>query len=276
VQNLLIDTPTGAHVRLGDVADVSVRPTVPRIEHEDISRFVDVTADVHGRNVGAVARSVRNQLRARSFPLEFHAEVLGDYSTEQHAQQRVAEYALAAAIGVFLLLQAAFRSWRLAAISFLTLPIALGGGLLAAGLDDGPMTLATVAGLLAVLALAVRNAVRLMGRIHQLRTEEGVPFGPDLAARAARDRLGPVLVTGITTALFLLPAVAWGEIAGQEIIHPLAVVVLGGLVSSALVSLFLLPALYVRFGPTQEPVPLDIEIDLSHTAHARVSEPAAR
>jgi Cu/Ag efflux pump CusA len=274
VQSLLIDTPTGAHVRLGDVADVSVRPTVPRIEHEDISRFVDVTADVHGRSVGAVARSVRDQLRARAFPLEFHAEVLGDYASQQHAQQRVVELAIAAAVGVFLLLQAAFRSWRLALIAFITLPIALGGGLLAAGMDDGPMTLATVAGLLAVLALAVRNAIRLMGRIHYLRTEEAVAFGPELAARAARDRLGPVLVTALTTALFLLPAVAWGEISGQELVHPLAVVVLGGLVSSALVALFLLPALYVRFGPAQEPVPLDIEIDLSRTTPARVSEPA--
>jgi Cu/Ag efflux pump CusA len=115
-----------------------------------------------------------------------------------------------------------------------------------------------------------------MGRIHQLRTEEAMPFGAELAARAARDRVMPVLVTGITVAGFLLPAVAWGAIAGQEVIHPLAVVVLGGLVSSALVSLFLLPALYLRFGPTQQPVPLDIEIDLSHTAHARVSEPAGQ
>jgi Cu/Ag efflux pump CusA len=273
VQNLLIDTPTGNHVRIGDVADVSVRPTVPVIEHQDISRFVDVRADVSDRKVSDVAAAVRSKLTAVSFPLEYHAELLGDYSSQQDAQRRVGLIAAAAAIGVFLLLQAAFRSWRLALVTFVTLPVALAGGVLAARMDGGPVTIATVGGLLALLALSARNGLRFVDCIHQLRLDEGVDFGPDLATRAATDRLGSVLTTTITTALALLPVIAWGEVAGQELLHPLAVVVLGGLVTSALAAVFLLPVLYLWIGPREEPVPLDLEIDLRGHERSLAADP---
>jgi Cu/Ag efflux pump CusA len=276
VQNLLIDTPTGAHVRLGDVADVSVRPTVPRIAHQDISRYVDVTADVHGRSAGDVAAEVHEKLASLSFPLEYHAELLGDYTAQQNAQRRLAGFGVAAAIGIFLLLQAAFRSWRLGLITFLSLPVALSGGVLAAALDGRDMTLATVGGLLAVLALAVRNALRFVERTRRLRVDDGLELGPELVSRAASDRWGPTLVTAITVALVLLPIIAFGEVAGQEILHPMAVVILGGLVTALLTNGFLLPPLYLRFGPPREPTPLDIETDLHEAETALAGAGAVR
>jgi Cu/Ag efflux pump CusA len=115
-----------------------------------------------------------------------------------------------------------------------------------------------VAGLLAVLAVAVRNDVMVIGRFRKLRAEAGVPFGPDLLVRGTREGLAPTVMTVLTTAIVLLPALVFGDIAGEEIVRPMAVVMLGGLVTSTLVSLFLLPALYMRFGPREEAAPLQL------------------
>jgi Cu/Ag efflux pump CusA len=262
VRDLLIDTPSAGHVRLGDVADVSVRPTVPRIEHQDISRFVDVRADVTGRSPARVASDVRTRLARVAFPLEYHAEVLGNYSKEQAAQRRVSGFAIAAAVGVFLLLQAAFASWRLAGVGFLGLPVALSGGVLAAWIDGDTLTLATVAGLLAVLALALRATMHLFGRLHELRAEAAAPLDAAVVTQGARDALAPTLTTAAAVAVFLVPTLVSGPIAGQELLHPMAVVLLGGLVTTALATVLLLPALYLRFASPVEPEPLHLEEEL--------------
>jgi CzcA family heavy metal efflux pump len=264
VKNLLLDTPDGGHVRLGDVADVRVRPTLPSISHEDISRYIDIGADVRGRSVGAVTSDLRDKLGQVQFPLEYHATVLSDYTDQQNAQRRVLGFVIAAAIGTFLLLQAAFASWRLAIVTFLTLPIAAAGGVIAAWLDHGPITMAFVAGMLAVFAVAVRSAITLMSHYQQLR-RQGEPFGLQTALRGARERMAPIVITSVTTALALSPAIFFGDIAGQEIVHPMAVVILGGLVTSTLVSLFILPALYLRFGPQHEPESLRLEAEPDET-----------
>jgi Cu/Ag efflux pump CusA len=261
VQDLLIDTPSGKPVRLGDVATVRVRPTPPVIRHEDISRFVDVAANVSGRNVGDVAADVRDRLGTVSFPLEYHAELVGTYADQQAAQRRVAGLGIAAAIGMFLLLQAAFGSWRLAAITFLLLPVAVAGAPLAAWIDGGPWTLATAAGSLAVLAFAVRSFVSLVGRYQRLRAD-GVPFGPEVVDAGTRDHATPSVVAALASAVVLVPAIVSGGVAGLEVLRPMAVALAGGLVTSTLVTLFLVPGLYLRFGPRREPEPFDFSDEL--------------
>jgi Cu/Ag efflux pump CusA len=211
-----------------------------------------------------VTSDLRDKLGQVQFPLEYHATVLSDYTDQQNAQRRVFGFVIAAAVGIFLLLQAAFGSWRLAIITFLTLPIAAAGGVIAAWLDHGPMTVAFVAGMLAVFAVAVRNAILLMSHYQQLR-RQGEPFGLQTALRGAQERMEPIVITVVTTALALSPAIFFGDIAGQEIVHPMAVVILGGLVTSTLVSLFVLPALYLRFGPQHEPEPLRLEAEPDQT-----------
>ncbi len=262
VQGLLIDTPDGGHVRLGDVATVRVRATPPVIEHRDISRFVDVTANVKGHNVGKVADRVKEQLKSVSFPVEYHAELLAGYSHEQGAQRRMLGFALAAAVGIFLLLQAAFTSWRVGTIAFATLVVALTGGVFAAWLDGGPASLATIAGLLAVLGLTVRQSVTLLDRYRRLRTVEGMALGVDLVTRGAQERVTPIVISTVAIAAAFLPVIFFGSIAGQEIIHPMALVLVGGLITSAIANLFVLPALYLRFAPRKEPKPLDFGEDV--------------
>jgi Cu/Ag efflux pump CusA len=259
VQDLMIDTPVGGRVRLGDVADVRVRPTPPVIEHQDISRFVDVTANVSGRSPGAVESELRSRLQTVDFPLEYHAEMLTDFDEQQGAQTRLVGVVIAALIGMLLLFQAAFSSWRLAFVAFLMLPVALAGGVIAAKVDGGPMTLATVAGLLGVLAFAVRTTVALFDRLQRLRLDDGLELDAALVVRAASERALPTVVTVVGVTAMLVPALIMGNGAGLELIAPMTIVMIGGMVSTAAMALFVLPALYLRLAPERLTAPLDFD-----------------
>jgi len=248
IRELLIDTPSGGQVRLGDVANVRILPTPNLIVREHNSRRIDVSLNARGRDLGAVVRDVKQRLEGVKFPLGYHAEVLGEYEERQAAQRRLLGFGIAAALGVFLLLQAAFGSWRLAALALFTLPSALLGGVLAAFAAGSIISLASLVGLLAVFGVAARNSIMLINHYQHLERHEGEGFGPGLVLRGARDRLAPILMTTLAAGLALVPLVISGDIPGQEIARPMAIVILGGLVTSTLLSLFIIPALYLRFG----------------------------
>ncbi len=244
-QNLLLDTPDGDHVRLRDVADVSIRPSLADIRHEAVSRYVDVRAGVAGRDAGAVRQDIERRIATMPFPLEYHAELLPP--DQDAAGNRPVSLTIAAAIGIFLLLQAAFASWRLALLVFATAPVGLVGGLIVA-LIGGRLSLGELLGLFALLGLAVRAAIVLICHLQRLQREAAEPIGPDLVVRGAAERLAPVLMTVATTALALTPLVVLGNVPGNEITHPMAAVILGGLVTTTLFAVFIVPALYLHFG----------------------------
>jgi Cu/Ag efflux pump CusA len=248
IRSLLIDTPEGGHVRLGDVASVTVKPTPSVIEREASSRRIDVTAAVSGRGLGAVRDDVKDRIRQASFPLEYHAQVIADATGDTASTTHLIGFAIAAAAGIFLLLQAAFGSWRLATLAFLVLPLGLVGGEIAGLIDGRTFSLGALAGLLAVFAIAARNGIVLIRHLQHLERHEGWRRSEELVVRGTRDRLAPIAITAAATAAAVLPFVVLGERPGYEIVHPMAVVVLGGLVTTTLVSLFVLPALYLRFG----------------------------
>ena len=242
VSDLLIDTPTGDQVRLGDVASVRVVPQPAAIGHDATIRSVDVTAAVRGRDVGAVLDDVRRQVSKTPMPLEYHAEVL-DNLTQQRAQVlQVAGLAIGAAVVAFLLLQAALGSWRLAGLVFPTLPLAGAGGVLAASVGGGLMTLGALIGFFTVLGIAARNGAVLVGAYQGAGDADGV-------LSATRERAGPILLTAVATAALVLPPVLFGGLPGAEVLRPLSAVVLGGLVTSTLLAVLVLPALYLRFAP---------------------------
>jgi CzcA family heavy metal efflux pump len=247
IRDLLIDTPNGGQVRLGDVAEVRIVPTLNLIQHETVSRRIDVSLSVRGRDPGTVVRDVQQRLSAIKFPLEYHAAVLGEYQERQAGQRNLLIFGIACAIGVFLLLQAAFGSWRLASLAFFTLPSALLGGVLAAFATGGAISLASLVGLLAVFGIVVRNSIMLIKHYQRLEQHEGESFGPKLVLRGARERLAPILMTALAAGLALVPLVIFGDIPGQEIARPMAIVILGGLVTSTVLNLFVVPALYLRF-----------------------------
>jgi len=248
VQELLIDTPGGGSVRLRQVADVRIAPNPTVIRHESVSKYIDVSANLAGRDAGAVVSDVERALDGVEFPLEHHAELLGAYADEQAARTRALAVAVAAAIGIFLLLQAAFTSWRLAILVFVTLPVALVGGVLAALAAGGTIGLGSFAGFVALLGIGARNGVLLLRHYQQLERREAQPFGDELVLRGTRERLAPILTTALATGLAFAPLVIAGDVAGLEIVRPMAIVMVGGLVTSTLLALVVVPSLYLRHG----------------------------
>jgi Cu/Ag efflux pump CusA len=246
-RNLLIDTPDGAHVRLSEIADVRIAPTPNVIRRESVSRRIDVAANVVGRDLGSVVADVREVLAATPFPTEYHPELVGEYSERESAESRLLWYSLAAVIGIFFLLQSSFASWRLAVVAFLALPAALVGGVIAAFAGGGVISLGSLVGFLTVLGVAARNGILLISHCQHLERHEGETFGIDLVLRGAQERLIPILMTALTTGLALLPLIIFGDEPGHEIEYPMAVVILGGLVTSTLLNLFVVPWLYLRF-----------------------------
>ena len=129
--------------------------------------------------------------------------------------------------------------------------MALVGGVLAAAISGGILSLGSLVGLFTVFGIAARNGIMLISHYHHLEREEGVAFGPELVLRGAQERLRPILMTALATGLAVIPLVVAGDVPGDEIEHPMAVVILGGLVTSTLLNLFVVPALYLRFGRGQ-------------------------
>lgn len=155
---------------------------------------------------------------------------------------------MAAAVVIFMLLLAAFGTGRLALLAFVTLPSALVGGVIAAYLGGGIISLGSLVGFFTVLGIAARNGIMMINHFQHLERHEGEAFGPQLVLRGARERLSPILMTALATGLAVVPLVIAGDQPGHEIEHPMAVVILGGLVTSTLLNLFLMPSLYLRFG----------------------------
>jgi Cu/Ag efflux pump CusA len=265
VRNLRIDLPNGRQVPLGSVADVSIVPSPNVIKHEDVSRYLDIGIDVSGRDIDAVADDIQRTIRAVDFPLEYHAELLDDYRSGESDRLFFIGLAISALLGIFLLLQAALSSWRMAAALFVALPAALTGGLLAALIDGGPITIGSLAGFLAIYGLAARAAVLFVQRCNAIEDDNleaigskrtsavaGVDddadeFATQLVRGVAAKRFAPSVATAVAVVLVFLP-LALADGVGFELIRPMAVVVMGGVITATLLNLFVLPGLYLRFG----------------------------
>jgi CzcA family heavy metal efflux pump len=248
IRMLPIDTPDGGQVALADVASVRVRPTPNSIEREGDSRRIDVEASVEGRDLGSVVGDVQAAVDQIQFPLGYHAELLGEYAERQAAQGRLLLYALVAAAIVFLLLRVALHTWRLAWLAFLDLPIALAGGVIATYLAGASVSLGSLVGFFTVLGIAARTGIMMINHFQHLEKYEGETFGPALVLRGARERLSPIMMTALATGLAVIPLVIAGDLPGHEIEHPMAIVIVGGLITSTFRNLFIVPALYLRWG----------------------------
>lgn len=246
IGRLLIDTPSGDQIQLSEVADVSITPTDNAIERENQSRRLDVSANVGGRDLGSIADDVEDAVDSVALPLGFSAEIIGEYEERQQTQSTLLRFALLSAVLVFILLFASFGSGRLALFAFACLPSALVGGVIAAWTTGGIISLGSLVGFLTVLGIAARNGLMMISHFQHLEREEGMELGPELVRRGAEERLAPILMTALTTGLALIPLVIAGDIAGHEIEHPMAIVILGGLVTSTILNLFIVPALYLR------------------------------
>lgn len=254
IRALRIPVPGGADVPLSSVARVSLTPALSEVTREGGSRKIDVTCNVRDRDLGSVARDIEARLAQVQLGPGYHAEVLGEYALRQASTRRLMTMSALTFIAIFLLLLIDFGAVRLAGLVFVTLPFALVGAIAAAFLSSGVLSLGSLVGLVTVIGIAARNGIMMVSHFQHLERVEGMSFGRDLVMRGAEERLAPILMTALATGLALLPIALGGDRAGQEIEHPLAVVILGGLVTSTILNLFLLPPLYLRFGESRRRV----------------------
>jgi CzcA family heavy metal efflux pump len=243
-----IDLPQGGHVPLGDVAELYIAPAPNEIKRESASRRLDVTCNVSGRDLGSVAREIEQRVRALEFPQEYHPEFLGEYEARESSRRRLFALSALSLAGILLLLHVDFRSWKVTLLVALTIPFALVGGVFGALLQGGVLSLGSLVGFVTVLGIAARNGIMLISHYRQLEEVEGETFGPALVMRGAEERLVPILMTALAAGLALVPLVIGGNRPGHEIEYPMAVVILGGLLTSTVLNLFLLPPIYLMFG----------------------------
>ena len=247
VRALSIATPSGDDVALGDLADVRVVPNPTVIKREAVATYLDVTATATGRALHDVAADVEKALAEIQFPLDHHAEVLGEFQEVRDTSIRVYTAAIAALILIYLLLQSAFNSWRLATLAFLALPMGISGSLIVIALTGGDATLGSVAGMIAIFGLATRGVV-LTIRTYQDGLHHGDAFDQDLVVERTAHLIVPMTISALAIAAVFLPLLIAGSRPGLEISGSMALAVLGGLVTTVLLTAVVIPAFYLRWG----------------------------
>lgn len=248
LRTVKVETPSGGLVPLNAVADVYIAPTPNQITREAASRYTEVTCNVKDRDLGSVARDIKAQLEQIKFDRGYHPELLGEYAAQQASQNRIMLLSLVAFLGIFLILYTDFGSLRTAGLIFMGLPFAVIGGIVAVLFNRGILSLGSLVGFVTVFGIAARNSIMLFSHYRHLQHEEDISFSKGLVISGAKERLAPILMTALTTALALLPIIIGGNRPGQEIEYPMALVIVGGLVTSVLLNLLVMPVLYWKYG----------------------------
>lgn len=252
IRSLPIATPSGDQVPLGDLANVRVVSSPAVIRHEAVAAYVDVIARVDGGRLSGAAADLEARLAEVQFPLEHHAEVLGGFADQRAARWAVIAAAIAAVIGIYLLLQSAFASWRLATLTFLALPMGVSGSLVAVALTGGNVTLGAVAGTFAIFGITAYVVV-LMIRRYEQRERLGAAAGHDVVIDETARLVAPSAVSVVAIAAVFVPFVVVGPKAGLELIYPMAVAVLGGLITVVVLTIAVIPPFYLRWGYVSDP-----------------------
>jgi CzcA family heavy metal efflux pump len=247
IGKVLVDVPAGGRVPLASVAriEIGLEPNV--IHRQGGSRQILVTASASNRDVGGLVVEAQRKLNARPLPAGYFRTWEGEFEAQKKTRHELLLLGLFASVAVFLLLCVDFRSPRLAFLVLANLPLALVGGVAAAAAGGGRLSIGSLVGFITLFGISTRNSIMLVSRYRHLELQEGMAPGEELVLQGSLDRLSPILMTALVTGLGLMPLVVWGARAGQEIEHPMAVVILGGLASSTLLNLLVLPSLYLKW-----------------------------
>jgi Cu/Ag efflux pump CusA len=237
---------------------------------------MDVSFTMSGGNVNTLNAEINSNLSKVNFPLEYHAELVGEFQKKLDSKRLVMSVAIASLIFIFLFLQAAFWSWRMALVALPSILLALSGGMVATMLLGGSLTLGVLSGFIVVLGVAIHHSVSLIKHFRNLEVREGMKFGHELVQQGVQDRLGPILMTTCITLLAFVPFLVLGNIPGLEMIFPMSIVAVFGLVTTLLLNLFVLPGLYLRFGKISETIMkeeksmLELDIDVEESISASI------
>jgi CzcA family heavy metal efflux pump len=247
VRNARINTPVGSQVTIGTLADVRFDLGPNSISREDVQRKIVVQSNVAGRDVGSVVEDIRQQVEdVVDVPAGYFVEYGGQFESAAGASRTIGLMSLLSVAAVFLLLLIEFNSARQALLVMVNLPLSLVGGVFAVWITGGVLNVATLVGFITLFGIAIRNGILMVSHFNHLQTE-GVELY-DAVVRGSMERLSPIMMTALTAGLALVPLALSGGEPGNEIQSPMAVVVLGGLLTSLVLNMVVVPVLYLRHG----------------------------
>ncbi len=244
----LVETPSGARVPLSALARIERGSGPNVIQHENVQRRLVVSANVSGRDLGSTVRDLQRAVAEVELPTGMYVTWGGQFESQQSATRTLLLLSLLSLAAMVTVLRLHFRSWMLTAQVLLNIPLSLVGAVAAVMITGGTFSVASLVGFITLTGIASRNTIMMVSHYLHLMTEEDMPFGRELVVRGSLERLVPVLMTALTAGLALIPLALAGHEPGKEILHPVATVILGGLVSSTLLDMIVTPAVFLRHG----------------------------
>ena len=259
IRNLMIDTGDGQKIPLNYVAEIRSAMGPNTISRENVKRKIVISANVADRDLRSVVNDIQAQVDAQiKLPEGYHIEYGGQFESEQAASRTLALTSFMSIVVIFLLLYHEFRSVKESAIILINLPLALIGGVFALLITTGEVSIPAIIGFISLFGIATRNGMLLISHYNHLQQEEG--YGVyDSVIRGSLDRLNPILMTALSSALALIPLALSGDLPGNEIQSPMAKVILGGLLTSTFLNGFITPIVYLMMHHNQQPKTSDNE-----------------
>ena len=259
IRNLMIDTGDGQKIPLNYVAEIRSAMGPNTINRENVKRKIVISANVADRDLRSVVNDIQAQVDAQiKLPEGYHIEYGGQFESEQAASRTLALTSFMSIVVIFLLLYHEFRSVKESAIILINLPLALIGGVFALLITTGEVSIPAIIGFISLFGIATRNGMLLISHYNHLQQEEG--YGVyDSVIRGSLDRLNPILMTALSSALALIPLALSGDLPGNEIQSPMAKVILGGLLTSTFLNGFIIPIVYLMMHHNQQPKTSDNE-----------------
>lgn len=244
IEDMMIDTADGQRIPLAEVADVVSAKGPNTINRENVKRKIVVSANTSGRDLRSVVNDIQDRIeREIKLPEGYHIEYGGQFESEQAASRTLMITSLMSIVVIFLLLYMQFKNSFESGVIMLNLPLALIGGVFALVFTTGEVSIPAIIGFISLFGIATRNGMLLISRYNALRNEEGLTVRESVL-HGSLDRLNPILMTALSSALALVPLALRGGLPGNEIQSPMAKVILGGLLTSTFLNAFVLPAVY--------------------------------
>lgn len=247
LQSLMIETPTGA-VPLSNMATIEDGDGPNQVSRENSRRRIVLSANTDGSDMAKVVADIRAELAAKALPEGYSVSLEGQFQAQEQASRLIAMLAMLSLTMIFLVLYSRYRSTALTLIIMGNIPLALVGSVIALWISGQPLSVAALVGFITLTGIATRNGILKISHYINLCAFEGERFGRALIVRGSLERLTPVLMTALVAAFALVPLLVSADAPGKEILHPVAVVIFGGLVSSTLLDTFLTPLMFWRWG----------------------------
>lgn len=249
IRNTLISTPSGTLIPLQQVADIEYINSINSIYHENTQRRIVISCNVQGRDLGTTVKEIQETIRSKiKLPQGDFIQYGGQFESQQEASKLIGILSIFAFLGIFLVLYSHFKSSRIVVQIMLNIPLALIGSVIAVTLTGGTFSIATLVGFITLTGIASRNGIMMISHYIHLIEHEGETFGKEMIIRGSLERMVPVLMTALVAALALIPLTIDSQASGKEILYPVAVVILGGLISSTLLDMIVTPVVFYLFG----------------------------